>query len=484
MEVKQNTARNVMVFMTDSADHVTGKTGLTLTITASKDGGAFASISPTVTERGNGWYNIALTASDTDTLGDLCLHVTGTGADPADLKLHVVANLEADTYSRLGTPAGASVSADIAAVKSQTAAIEADTQDLQTQIGTAGAGLTNLGDARLAELDAANMPADIDELLARLTLARAGYLDNLNVGGLVASQADIQGITQAQRVRIIVPPMMERPDSGSITYRIWIYSYNEQHLAEDLDSNPTVSAENNAGTDRSANLGAVAKEAGTTGVYYVDYTVASTHAIEGVVIKVDATEGGTTTRYSQAWLVVDTTAVDFTSSDRANLDALVARCTETRLAELDAANMPADIDTLLARITGQAALEATLTAMKGTGWSSETLKAIYDKLFDAATQTVDVGKINGSATAAARLALSAGTIVSGAAVAGALSTTEMTTDLTETTNNHYNGRIIIWTSGALKDQGTNITAYDGASKKLTFSAVTEPPAAGDTFIIV
>jgi hypothetical protein len=47
------------------------------------------------------------------------------------------------------------VSADIAAVKSQTAAIETDTQDLQTQVGTDGAGLTALGDARLANLDAA-----------------------------------------------------------------------------------------------------------------------------------------------------------------------------------------------------------------------------------------------------------------------------------------------------------------------------------------
>jgi hypothetical protein len=60
-----------------------------------------------------------------------------------------------DSYARLGAPTGASVSADIAAVKSQTAAIETDTQDLQTQVGTDGAGLTALGDARLANLDAA-----------------------------------------------------------------------------------------------------------------------------------------------------------------------------------------------------------------------------------------------------------------------------------------------------------------------------------------
>jgi hypothetical protein len=93
MLLKLSTARNRLVFMTDSSDHVTGKTGLTLTITASKDGAAFASVTPTVTERGNGWYNLALTTSHTDTLGDLALHVTGTGADPADLSMQVVADL-------------------------------------------------------------------------------------------------------------------------------------------------------------------------------------------------------------------------------------------------------------------------------------------------------------------------------------------------------------------------------------------------------
>lgn len=80
-----------MVFVTQSSDHVNGLTGATLTITASKDGAAFASISPTVTERGDGWYNIALTSSHTDTTGDLALHITATGGDPSDLVRQVVA---------------------------------------------------------------------------------------------------------------------------------------------------------------------------------------------------------------------------------------------------------------------------------------------------------------------------------------------------------------------------------------------------------
>lgn len=101
-KAKQSTAKNVMVFMTDSSDHVAGKTGLTLVITQSKDGGAFASISPTVTDRGSGWYNLALTTSHLDTLGDNAFHITGTGADPCDLLILVEGgNIDADVSATI-----------------------------------------------------------------------------------------------------------------------------------------------------------------------------------------------------------------------------------------------------------------------------------------------------------------------------------------------------------------------------------------------
>jgi len=74
-------------------------------------------------------------------------------------------------------------------------------------------------------------------------------------------------------------------------------------------------------------------------------------------------------------------------------------------------------------------------------------------------------------------------IIVGTAMAGTLSTTMMTTDLTESTNDHFNGRVITWITGALKGQSTDITAYDGGAKKPTYSAVTEAPAAGDMFVI-
>jgi len=157
-------------------------------------------------------------------------------------------------------------------------------------------------------------------LASAWTSARAAYLDNLNIGGNVASQADVQGITQAQRVRILPPALMERPDSGSTAFRVYVYAYNEAHEAEDLDASPTITVENDQGTDRSANLSAVTKTG--TGIYYVTYTVADSHAIEALLFKCAATEGGTTVNYAQPSHVVDTTAVDFTAADRTKLDAI------------------------------------------------------------------------------------------------------------------------------------------------------------------
>lgn len=67
--------------MIDSADHFTGKTGATVTVSISKAGGAFAGAAGAVSEIGNGYYKIALTTADTNTLGDLAFRCTAAGCD-------------------------------------------------------------------------------------------------------------------------------------------------------------------------------------------------------------------------------------------------------------------------------------------------------------------------------------------------------------------------------------------------------------------
>ena len=142
---------------------------------------------------------------------------------------------------------------------------------------------------------------------------------------------------------------------------------------------------------------------------------------------------------------------------------------------------------------GQLVINANCSAgtvsIRGTFTVTDSASGVVTLSDDARYDTsqvssADIVSISGSTAAADRLEASAETIVVGAAATGTLSTTQMTTDLTETTDDHYSGRIIIWTSGVLKDQGTDITDYDGTTKMLTYSAITESPSNGDSFVIV
>ncbi len=123
--LKQSTAVDITILMVESATHILGKTGLSagLTIYLTKGAGTPAVITPTVTELDAtnvpGLYKLALTTTHTNTLGEFQLHVTGAAADPTDVTHQVVLDLPGiaqtgDAYARLGAPAGASVSADIA----------------------------------------------------------------------------------------------------------------------------------------------------------------------------------------------------------------------------------------------------------------------------------------------------------------------------------------------------------------------------------
>lgn len=87
---QSSTSYPVLFLLVSSTDHVTGVTGLSPTVTISKNGGAFASPSGAVSEVANGWYALAGNAGDRDTLGDLVIHATGTGADPVDDRYCVV----------------------------------------------------------------------------------------------------------------------------------------------------------------------------------------------------------------------------------------------------------------------------------------------------------------------------------------------------------------------------------------------------------
>jgi len=126
----------------------------------------------------------------------------------------------------------------------------------------------------------------------------------------------------------------------------------------------------------------------------------------------------------------------------------------------------------------------------------------FGKFYEGGTATV-VGTYNISdevesiktvtdaltAAAATKLAISAGTMVVGTVSHDntvASTTVFYSDDITEATASHYNGRIVLFTSGALQYQATDITDYtlEAGEGKFTVTALTELPPDNCTFIIV
>ncbi len=102
---------------------------------------------------------------------------------------------------------------------------------------------------------------------------------------------------------------------------------------------------------------------------------------------------------------------------------------------------------------------------------------------------VNITQLGGSSQAVINLATSALTAKTGVAVAGTLSTTQMTTNLPAPVIGTYAGRVMYFTSGLNEAFAVLITAYAVTGGKLTFqgyniSALPVAPSVGDTFIII
>ncbi len=102
----------------------------------------------------------------------------------------------------------------------------------------------------------------------------------------------------------------------------------------------------------------------------------------------------------------------------------------------------------------------------------------------------DIEKVSGTTAPADKLELSADSMVTGTVDTATFTPTTSVfeaDDITEATADHYNGRVIIWTTGDLKDQAAIIDDYElanGKGKFTTKGLMTEAPANNDTFIIV
>jgi hypothetical protein len=111
----------------------------------------------------------------------------------------------------------------------------------------------------------------------------------------------------------------------------------------------------------------------------------------------------------------------------------------------------------------------------------------WDSLFGSERLHVDVKEIASIAAAATKLGVSTNVMVQGTVTDSGHSPTTTAfkaSDITEATDDHFIGRVVIFTSGNLIYQATSITDYTGSTSVYTVDALTEAPATGDTFVIV
>lgn len=185
--------------------------------------------------------------------------------------------------------------------------------DWSTYGGTDTPGTTTL----LTRVTAA-MP-----LASDWTPARAGYLDNLNVGGPVASHADVLAINQSASKHLLIQTVAqyERPEVGSTTYTVECRTFTaDTGAAVNADATPTLTATGQTSGDLSANLGVASNPA--TGVYRWSYSVASGATNEPVRFDVSATISGSTFTLSAYTQVVDVVSATWTGTDATMLTAL------------------------------------------------------------------------------------------------------------------------------------------------------------------
>ena len=139
--------------------------------------------------------------------------------------------------------------------------------------------------------------------------------------------------------------------------------------------------------------------------------------------------------------------------------ALALVCTEARLAELDAVNVPADLDTLIARLTtARAANLDEITAVRLAELGATNLPADMDTLLVRLTAD--------RATLLDKLTHVEQPIRVGTAQAGSFTTITLDASASAS-NNFYSGKLIQLTGGINPNQSRFITGYDGITKVAT-----------------
>lgn len=535
-EVKQSTTTYALVFlMVDSTDHVTGKTGLSPTVTLSKNGGSFASPSGTVSEIANGWYKVAGNATDNATLGPLILHATGTAADPTDVVYTVVADLPGvaqtgDSYARLGAPAGASVSADVAAVKSDTGSIKTKTDSLTfTVAGHVDANTLKVGGTTQTARDiGASVLLSNGTGTGQVKLA-SGYVA-MTWADIAAptTAVNLSGTTIAVTQKVDVETIKTNPvvNAGTITFPTGATLASTTNITAGTITTVSGNVTGNVGGNVTGSVGSVVGTVGSVTGNVGGNVVGSVGSLTGMTASDVGVIKGVTDKLLTTLEVASGSPGDYrfaadalrnaptgsgggSAPSAATIaaavwdEALSGHATAGTAGKIVYTNLDAtvgtratqtSVDTVAGYVdTEVAAIKAktdNLPASPAATSDIPTAAAIADAVWDEATSGHTTSGSTGAALNDTDLRGSR-TVIRGT-VGGSPTTTTMTPSAITPAGavaDQFKGRILVFdndtSTAALRGQATDITANTSASlPAFTFTALTTAPSSGDTFSIV
>lgn len=333
-----------------------------------------------------------------------------------------------DGFARLGAPAGASVSADVAAVKVDTAAILVDTG-------------TTL-DARIpAALVGGRIDSSVGAMAAAVVTAGSIAADAIT-DAKVASDVTIASVTGAV---------------GSVTAAVTVGANNDK-TGYGLSA-AAVQAIWDALTSALTTVGSIGK-------LIVD-NLNATISSRASQTSVDTVDDFLDTEMAATLAAVDTevAAIKTVTDALPNAGALTSLATQASVNTIDdfldteVAAIKAKTDQLTFTVANT--VDANLEAVDGSGTGVDKLAAHLPSVLKV---------VIGAGSSTTSIVLNSSTGINGGAPSA--------------TNDFYNGRVLVFTSGALAGQATSVADYVGSTVTLTVVVLTSAPSAADTAVIV
>ena len=345
----------------------------------------------------------------------------------------------ADIQPKLGTFITGTVAGDIADLKTTVQSLDPNNDDvialledadiglsaIKTEVSTNGASILVL-DGKIGTPANATVSEDIAAIALDVTdaITAIGAIDTkLGSPSAGTVSADLAAILSAVSVisnstRTVVPMLeeFELPPTGqTYSYYIALNNFDGDGIPNDADSLPTVSViESAGGASRSANLVDDAGIASTTmikdsvGRYHIRYKVTDTHAAnEGLLFSFTLVEGGVTRVFDKVARTVEEISSTFTVSDRVALGNVQADTDDiqSKIGSPVTGSIAADIATVRTELSALDdkvdAIPAELSSIKDS--VSEVKNKDINGTYDAATDSLEAisEKLDTMAAAAA-----------------------------------------------------------------------------------